>query len=328
MADLALGPWSPVDLSGILSGAFSPQKPTLARREDGACLLYAGKTHTIFGEAASGKSWIALHITAQELRNEKKVVYIDYEDDPLSIVMRLRSLGVAVEMMDRGLLYIRPEESIQQYQEAVLARITEFDPSLVVIDGVTEAMTVEGTSLLDNQDVASFFGRLPNPIARQGPAVLMVDHVVKKAQEQGRYAIGGVHKLNAISGAAYKVERVDPFGIGQTGASDIILAKDRLGQVQKRTLNGKGLVGVFSMTSGEDGAVDAEISCNTRRRPRLSAEDVVEQEILEVMGAQEFSTKGAVLERIPRASGTKNTALNSLIDKGMVTSQKPYRRLT
>jgi hypothetical protein len=69
---------------------------------------------------------------------------------------------------------------------------TDFAPlpdralTLVVIDGVTEAMTTEGLALGDNTDVAAWIRLLPKRFAAAGAVVVVIDHVGKNRDDQGR----------------------------------------------------------------------------------------------------------------------------------------------
>ena len=85
-------------------------------------------------------------------------------------------------------------------------------PTLAVLDGVTNSMTLEGLSLKDNTEVAQFYTRLPRWIARRGPAVLLLDHVAKSIDGRGRFALGAQAKLAEIDGAAYTITMTQPFG--------------------------------------------------------------------------------------------------------------------
>ena len=69
-----------------------------------------------------------------------------------------------------------------------------------------------------------------------------LDHVTKDREGRGRYAIGAVHKLNALDGGAYILENRHPFGVGRTGRSTVRVAKDRPGQLRRNALpSGNGL---------------------------------------------------------------------------------------
>ena len=83
-------------------------------------------------------------------------------------------------------------------------------PTLAVIDGITEAMTLHGLNPLDNTDAATFGRMLPRRITEAGAAVVSLDHVVKDREGRGRYALGAVHKLNGLDGAAYLLENRTP----------------------------------------------------------------------------------------------------------------------
>ena len=93
-------------------------------------------------------------------------------------------------------------------------------------------MVLHGLNPIDNRDVAVFISKLPRLIAASGPATVCLDHVPKAEEARGRYAIGGVHKLNAIDGAAYVLETRDPIDVNRTGRSTILVSKDRPGQLR------------------------------------------------------------------------------------------------
>jgi hypothetical protein len=223
--------WEPVELAAILDGDAELQdRPTILALTNGVSLIYPCRVNAIYGEPESLKTWIALEACRQELRLGNCVLYIDFEDSPRAIVHRLRSLGAADDLIRSNFIYVQPEERVTAgltKLEAALAR----SPTLAVIDGVTEAMTIEGLSLSDNADVATFYDRLPRWLARRGPAVLLIDHVVKSNDDRGRYAIGAQAKLAGITGAAYGVTMKSAFGRGRTGRAQLYLRKDRPGWV-------------------------------------------------------------------------------------------------
>jgi hypothetical protein len=86
---------------------------------------------------------------------------------------------------------------------------------LAIVDGITEAMSMHGWNPLDNVEVAHFNGLVVRPLTNIGAAAVSLDHV--KKENDPRYAIGGIYKLNAVSGAGFKLINKDPFGVGMTG---------------------------------------------------------------------------------------------------------------
>jgi hypothetical protein len=227
--------WRPVDLTTILNGQWQPPEPTVGRRADGRGLLYPGRVHTVAGESEAGKGWLFVAITVAELSAGASVLWVDFEDEPGAVVGRLLAAGATPEQLRDRFGYIRPEGPIGAAgaRADVAAALSDLRPTAVLLDGVTEAMGLHGLDPLKNAEVAQFGRLLPRPVAAAGPAVLASDHVTKSGEGRGRYAIGAVHKLNGVDGAAYLIDNRRPFGIGVTGRSTLTLAKDRPGALRQ-----------------------------------------------------------------------------------------------
>jgi hypothetical protein len=95
-------------------------------------------------------------------------------------------------------------------------------------------VNIAGLRPTDDVDVAEM-QLLPKALAKLGPAVLLIDHVVKEKQSRGRYATGSQHKLSGITGAAYTIEPQARFAIGTSGSSVVLIVKDRPGGVRGHT---------------------------------------------------------------------------------------------
>jgi hypothetical protein len=234
--------WRPVDLGSVLDGSWEPPIPTVGQRTDGRGLFYLGKCHTVVSETEGGKTWFALAATKDEISSGNHVVYIDFEDDESTAVRRLLALGVDRDPMLKQLHYLRPTDQLGAgvHRDDLMRLLATHTPTLVVLDGITEAMVLHGMNPLDNADVARFGRMLPRRIADRGPAVVSLDHVVKDKDGRGRYALGGVHKLNALDGAAYLLENRQTFSVGHTGRSTIKIAKDRPGQLRRHATPSSG----------------------------------------------------------------------------------------
>jgi hypothetical protein len=260
--------WLPVDLGSILDGTYVPELPTIARRSDGLGLFYPGRTHSIYGPSESGKSLVAQAVAVEVLQDGGTVLYLDFESDGASIVQRLRSLGATDSAIRAGLAYVRPDSGLtasmdlRAYQDVLSQTFT-----LAIIDGVTEAMALvrsdsHGTP---EADASTFDRRLPRLIAtRTGAAVIAIDHVVKDTLSQGRHAIGSVHKLNALTGAAFRAQATTLPGKGRKGAVDLQVTKDRPGSLRP-TCGPMGqhqsqLAATFHFdTTGEDGQTTVRV---------------------------------------------------------------------
>jgi len=245
--------WQPVDVAAVLDDGTDLATPTLGFRNDGFALLYPGKVHSLAGESETGKSWLALTWAAQQLVLGRDVVYVDFEDDAASVIQRLRVLSVPIDVIFRRFRYVRPEHGpAPDEATALLAGVPRL--SLVVIDGVTELMMLQGLRTTDDTHVAEMLA-LPKSIAARGPAVLLLDHVVKDRQQRGRYATGSQHKLAGVTGASYLLDSDEAFAIGKSGSSILCVGKDRPGAVRGKAhklKDGRDVIARFVVTAGTE----------------------------------------------------------------------------
>jgi hypothetical protein len=205
--DPETGSWAPIELAeivaGIQAGEIVGPVPTLMARSDGAFLLYPGEVHSLSGEPESGKGWITLAAAENIISAGLRVLYLDFEDEPASIVTRLLAFDTPADGIIDRFAYVRPTDPFPPGALTVLLAAGPY--ALAVIDGVTEAYALLGLDPGDNLDVAKFLGIFPRPLAEHGAAVLEVDHVVKAKDSRGRYALGAQHKLAGIA-VAYSTD--------------------------------------------------------------------------------------------------------------------------
>ncbi|TDD65102.1 AAA family ATPase [Actinomadura rubrisoli] len=234
--------WQPVDLTDVLAGRYEPAQPTVGRRDDGVGLFYPGRMHSVAAESEAGKTWLMLAAAATEMQAGHGVVYVDFEDDEGGVVGRLLALAVRPEVIASRFGYVRPEVPITlgDNRSDLAQALGDLRPTLAVIDGVTEGMVMHGLNPLDNSDAATFGRLLTRPVADHGAAAVVLDHVVKNGDSRGRYALGAVHKLNGLNGAAYTLDNRNPFGVGVTGQSGLFITKDRPGQLRRHAANAAG----------------------------------------------------------------------------------------
>jgi hypothetical protein len=256
--------WWPVDLAAAIAGEAG-ERPELLARVDGNCLLYRGKVHWFHGEPEACKGWAAILACKQVLDGGGRAVYIDFEDTDSGIVSRLQAVGVDNQTILDRFEYIRPDQPLGEVERRDLLAVFALHVDLVIIDGVTEAMTIEGLAYGDNRDIAQWQHALPKLVARTGAAVVCIDHVTKDRETRGRYAIGGQHKLAGIDGAAYAftVRRRFRRPIAAEpveGEIAIVCMKDRPGWVRAHGAGDDGdAVGTLRLTSWPDGGVTAQL---------------------------------------------------------------------
>jgi hypothetical protein len=322
--------WRPVDLDPVLAGTYERPQPTVGSRADGVGMFYPARSHTVASESEGGKTWLALDQAAVELRRDNAVIYADFEDDEGGVVGRLIDLGVPPATIRRGFAYLRPDQPIGgfgHYGDLDQA-LGDLRPKLVVLDGVTEAMTIHGLDPLSNKDAATFGRLVTRWIAQHGPAVVALDHVTKDRENRGRYAIGAVHKLNAVTGAAYTLENRHPFGIGVTGRSGVYLSKDRLGQLRRHALpasESRSWFGDLVLQSHSEHFIEASVEAPVDRGDTFRPTHLMGR-VAEALGkAGGPLTVRGVLDRVNGRAEHVRRALAAVVDEGYVTVEQGPR---
>jgi hypothetical protein len=263
--------WAPVDLADVLdNNPETGPEPEFLTRSDGVALIYPARCHAFNGEPESGKTWAALLAAYQHTSTGYHVLYIDFEDSAAACVARLLAIGAHPDTLIDRFHYLHPEEPLTVRSGKITRAVMDFHAALgawphtlAVIDGVTEAMIVEGLSPEKNDEYATWHALLPRPMAVRGIATIQLDHVAKDRENRGRWAIGAQHKMAAIDGAAYSFEPVQPFGIGKHGIARVTVHKDRPGAVRQHA-EGKRIADLH---------LDATTAVQCELRPPDSARD-------------------------------------------------------
>lgn len=324
--------WQRVNLDQVLSGQWTPPEPTVGRRVDGVGMFYPGKLHSVASESEAGKTWLMLATAFEELRRGNTVLYLDFEDDEGGVVGRLLALQADHAAIRDRFIYVRPSGPIHAPANLADLRdiVMDTHPTLAVIDGVTESMVMHGLNPNDNSDVATFGRILPRRLANAGAATVCLDHLPKATDNRGRYAIGGVHKLNGIDGAAILLESRDPFGIGITGRSTIRLAKDRPGQLRKHGQRGKdGLFtfGELELTSHTVDYSEFQISPATARVADDFLPTILMTKISDALKEHGPMTQRAILATVKGKRQYAADALALLQRDGYVSEKTPHTLL-
>jgi hypothetical protein len=201
-------------------GELTPPTPTIGG------LLYEGRVNALFGDYTAGKTWVALHL-AQLNAEERggRTLFIDYEDSALGITARCRALD---PKLPHSVTYV-DGSTIERLNVRELGyHVEELGITLVVIDSTGMSLAAEGADGNADDDVAKWFRTVPYAIAHLGPAVLLLDHVPKKAD--GRPTpVGSFRKGAAITGAQYALVSKNGFSRVVAGSSQVICTKDRNG---------------------------------------------------------------------------------------------------
>jgi len=331
--------WAAQDLRSVLDGTYKPPQPSVGRRDDGVGLFYPGRMNSVASESEAGKTWFALIACLQELNDGNHVLYIDFEDDAGGVVGRLLCLGgVPADILER-FHYIRPENQMGPVDAVDLGSVLELNPTLAIVDGVTEGMSLFGLELKDNTDIAKFGRLLLRPLMNSGAAVVTLDHVVKSSENRGRYSIGGVHKLNGLNGVMYMLENRRPFGIGVTGKSTVRVAKDRPGQIRKNGLShSSGMHWYADLVVKSETQEYAEAHLYAPRErdeaDREADEDEkringIKRQVLEaVRKAPDALTGKGIEDRVTGKAADIRKAVAALVDSGQIVARPGPRNAT
>jgi hypothetical protein len=161
--------------------------------------------------------------------------------------------------------------------------------------------------------------------------------VVKSADSRGRYAIGGVHKLNGLNGVMYLLESVKPFGIGIKGRSRLRIAKDRPGQLRREALPHEGGLYWFAdlvVDATEPNLIEAvlyppieqaAIEQQTAEQEKASREEAEisdrQKKVTAVLrSAAEPLSGRAIAELVPGRASVTRRALTRLVHVGEVAT--------
>lgn len=229
--------WAFADLEDLFDA--EQELPTvgafiLGETSNGGGVFYRGKVNEIHGPSESGKTMVLLYVIAQEIKAGRHAVMIDFEDSGKSIVGRLRHVfGLTREEIVKQFHYLQPETAFGEAGYKAIAELA--DLAIVVVDAVTESMSVAGLDGRNENEVAHWYNEFPKRIARleSNPAVVVVDHT--PGSDSGR-AIGSQHKKSAITGVSYTAEPVNPFVKGGRGSLRLRIAKDKPGGVRPDAL--------------------------------------------------------------------------------------------
>jgi hypothetical protein len=218
--DSNLAGWlgGPDDIEAFLGGKVE-EPPALLPRNDGRCLLYAGRTNVIVGRRGGGKTWLAIHAAAEALAAGMTVLYYDMEDTAQAWRSRMKAIGCDIDLHVREgrAVWKKPPDIPVDGIDEIVEYAGRFD--LVVFDVVNRLVTrLGGTPDSGNREILWLYDNLFDPLAQShGCCVLLLDHPNRKGQRQDADSLddlapgGGAMKMNNASGHVIAMVVRKPF---------------------------------------------------------------------------------------------------------------------
>jgi len=241
------------DVAALLAGDLPPAPaPTVLRRTDGGHVFYRNQVNLLFGEAESGKTFVALAAVAEALNSGKRAAFIDIDHNGMqAIVSRLIGFGVEAHILsdlDR-FRYKEPEDKIDLI--ATVADLKAWHPKIVVVDSIGELLPMMGLNSNSPDDFTIAHTSVLKPLAMSGACVIAIDHVAKNAESKAQGPTGTVAKARAVGGVMLRVTVKDQFTPGSGGACYLNIKKDRHGGLRASSPAGdkEPLAGTFKMFS-------------------------------------------------------------------------------
>lgn len=318
--------WEAVDLRPILDSCHDQPSPTVLRTRDGlAAYFYAGKVNGLHGDSGIGKSWLAYAAAAQELEAGNDVLILDYEATAAEVVDRLRKLGATPDAIVEHLTYIQPNAPTSLIAVSLVLEHVKPSTTLALIDSLGEAFGLDGIDENSDAEVGPWLRRVARTIAAAGPAVVLIDHATKAA-DNPLHPSGSKRKRAAITGASYLVTAKITPTRDSPGSLTLTCAKDRHGTYAR----GK-VVASIDVTPYPDGGVSINVhqaDHTTTIAPAEMVESVARAMVRTAQAEARPLTRNELLALAPvkARNETKRAAIDLAVGRGALTVEEGPRR--
>jgi hypothetical protein len=227
-----------IEVPVFLSDDWDEEVPitvaTLLDVEGGTPLLYDGESHSVSGPGGAGKSFLAQYAIAQVVATTRKVcVYVDYEGNRASFRERMKAMGITKAQSNR-IAYWSVDSTLMNNTlpgMTWLEWVDEHSPGFIVIDSVSKACAAAGINDSNGPDYQRWDNGVIVPLTRRRITTLRIDHTGHTTGfgSAGNRERGASEKGQAVSGASYLYEAIDPWSRDSDGSARVRCLKDRHG---------------------------------------------------------------------------------------------------
>lgn len=308
-----------IDLSGLIDGEFKPPEMLTEGR------IVAGATTVVAGLRANGKSYVVAHDAVQVMKAGHNVVWVDLEMGRVRSAERFKQLGLTSGEAHARLTYMESprlvdDADMRAYWAGLMQR---HEPALVVVDAVTEALSVAGLDDYRGGEVAKWHTWYATPALLQDAAVVYIDHV----PHEKKRAIGAVHKENQAK-VVLIVEQTKPFDREHVGEVLVTCTKNSYAAAipdkQRYRIGQDPLAGRFVFEPVEARAMDHGEGPGERLDAVGKAKNAI---VARLHGLTEAD--GLTVTELRALVAMKNStvaeALDELVNNGLVSNGKQGR---
>ena len=322
-----------LDVTKALAGELKPVEPDAgSTRTDGLYLLYSGKVNGLVGDPESGKTLIALAMIVDTLRRGGNAAILDLDHNGIvEILTRLVGFGADKDVLaDHDRFRLAAPESRDEYL-ALRDDITDWSPSIVLVDSIGELGALFGANLNRDEEYAPLNRMAVQPFATAGSAVIAVDHMAKNEQSRSFGAGGTIRKKAAMNGAYYEVALSGREGFTRSrgGRAYLKLKKDRPGGIKDQSPAERDpVVAEFVLAPPGIGiefstwAFESGVTIQARRAVQAEEKSTaIRDKVLNALGESELNTTELKAEvyNAGETNDNKQTALiRQMVDDGLL----------
>lgn len=180
--------WTPPRIASSFEEALEVPKPAVHG------LAYPGAFHLISGKPEALKSWVALWLGLEVVRQGGELLVLDLDGTGrVPTLRRLIQMGLEEAELERVGFLDHMGEFASDTDRTVAKWCERAGPVAVVLDAINPA-TAELGWKLDEEGMVNLEARVIRPLKAAGAYVLATDHVPKSREVDEDYSIGSQRK--------------------------------------------------------------------------------------------------------------------------------------
>jgi circadian clock protein KaiC len=151
--------------------------------------FYKGSSILVSGTAGTGKTSLAASFVDANCREGRKCIFFAFEESPMQIQRNMESIGINLQKhVDEGMLQFHASRptlfGLEMHLVAIHKRIKQFQPDVVILDPITNLITVGSVS-----EVKGMLIRLVDFLQNEGITVLFtalaLNNTVNEQTDEG-----------------------------------------------------------------------------------------------------------------------------------------------